>query len=109
MTDFAAPWEARTYAMVRELRDRGVFTHQEWADGLGAQLRSAELDGTHTSTYRHWLAALERLVAAKGVASDGLLEHHRAAWARAADRTPHGEPITLTADDFPTVGHHGAH
>jgi hypothetical protein len=48
--------------------------------------------------YRHWLAALERLVAEKGVASLQALAVRRDAWHRAAHATPHGQPILLEND-----------
>ena len=43
---------------------------------------------------------LERLVAAKGVATSDLLHRYRDAWDHAADRTPHGQPIVLRPEDF---------
>lgn len=101
MTDspaFAEPWEARAFAMVRTLRDAGVISPAEWADALGAQIAR---DGAGEVHYRHWLAALEDVVTTKGLASDDALRRHRAAWAQAADRTPHGQPITLSLNDFP--------
>jgi nitrile hydratase accessory protein len=95
---FAAPWEARAFAMVRTLRDAGVITPAEWTDALGAQLAR---DGAGEAHYRHWLAALEDVVTTKGLASDGTLKRYRTAWAQAADRTPHGDPIALSPNDFP--------
>ena len=50
--------------------------------------------------YRHWLAALERLVAEEGIATRDTLTRYRDAWDRAADRTPHGTPIELRPEDF---------
>src|SRR4051812_26430358 len=47
-----------------------------------------------------WLAALERFVCARGLTDAGTLAAHRAAWARAAERTPHGTPIELAPADF---------
>jgi nitrile hydratase accessory protein len=95
---FAAPWEARAFALVRTLRDDGVFSHQEWADALGAQLERG--DDAGADYYRHWLTALETLLRDKGVATRERLERHRAAWQHATQRTPHGQPILLTAEDF---------
>jgi hypothetical protein len=46
------------------------------------------------------LAALEKLVAEKGVASSETLHRYRDAWDHACDRTPHGQPIELNAADF---------
>jgi len=55
---------------------------------------------TGETYYRHWLAALERIVAAKGVATPAALARYRHGWAHAASRTPHGQPIELTAGDL---------
>ena len=100
---FREPWEAQAFAMALALYDRGVFTWAEWADALGGEIKRAQAAGdgdTGETYYRHWLATLERLVAAKGVASSETLNHYRDAWDRAADRTPHGSPIVLTVEDF---------
>ena len=45
--------------------------------------------------YRHWLMALERIVAAKGLVAAAALEERRHEWEEAAHRTPHGQPIEL--------------
>jgi len=45
--------------------------------------------------YRHWLTALERIAARKGIVSDALLLQRRQQWDEAARRTPHGQPIEL--------------
>ena len=42
-----------------------------------------------------WLAALERLLIAKGVASGAELRDLAEAWRAAAEATPHGQPIVL--------------
>jgi nitrile hydratase accessory protein len=100
---FREPWEARAFAMALALHEAGVFTWKEWADALGAEISRAQADGdldTGETYYRHWLATLEQLVAAKGVAPAALLTRYRDAWDHAADRTPHGKPIELTAEDF---------
>ena len=80
-----------------------MFTWGEWAEALGAEIKSAQRAGdpdTGATYYRHWLAALERLVAAKGVADRAMLARYHDAWDRAADRTPHGTPIELRPQDF---------
>lgn len=99
---FAAPWHAQAFAMAVSLNQRGVFTWTEWADCLGAEIAAASAEGQcedGDSYYRHWLAALEKLVAAKGLASAADLERRRRAWDRAARSTPHGQPISLAAGD----------
>jgi hypothetical protein len=40
------------------------------------------------------------LVADKGVTTQATLARYRDAWDHACDRTPHGQPIELRADDF---------
>ena len=45
-------------------------------------------------------AALEALVAAKGASSGEELSRYRHAWAHAADRTPHGQPVDLEPRDL---------
>ena len=100
---FREPWEAQAFAMALTLHERGVFTWPEWAEALGAEIKRAQAAGdpdTGETYYRHWLATLERLVAAKGVTTTETLHRYRDAWDRACDRTPHGRPIELRPDDF---------
>ena len=100
---FRAPWEAQAFAMALALHERGVFTWSEWAETLGAQIKRAQAQGdpdTGETYYRHWLAALEKLIEQKGVATSDTMHRYRDAWDHAADRTPHGQPIELTAQDF---------
>jgi nitrile hydratase accessory protein len=100
---FRAPWEAHAFAMVLTLHERGLFTWPEWAAALAVEIGRAQAAGDSDlgdTYYHHWLAALERLVAHKEVTDEASLNRHRAAWRRAADRTPHGTPIVLQPADF---------
>jgi nitrile hydratase accessory protein len=100
---FREPWEAQAFALAVSLQQRGLFTWGEWAATLGDEIKGAQAAGdpdTGDTYYRHWLAALERIVAEKGVTDRAALALYRDAWDHAADRTPHGEPIELRADDF---------
>lgn len=100
---FREPWEAHAFAMTLTLHQRGLFTWPEWASALSAQIAKAQAAGDADlgdTYYRHWLAALEALVAEKGASSARELARTRDAWDRAADRTPHGQPIELQARDF---------
>jgi nitrile hydratase accessory protein len=95
---FKAPWEAQAFAMTLSLHARGVFTWREWADTLAAELAAAAArgepdDGSHY--YEHWLAALEKLVAAKNLIPADELERRVDEWDAAARATPHGKPIDL--------------
>ncbi|MGZ3308505.1 MAG: nitrile hydratase accessory protein [Xanthobacteraceae bacterium] len=100
---FREPWEAQAFAMTLTLHERGLFTWPEWAATLGAEIKRAQAAGdpdTGETYYRHWLNALERIVAAKGLADGEMLARYRHAWHHAADRTPHGTPIELKPEDF---------
>jgi len=100
---FREPWEAQAFAMAVALNERGLFGWDEWAAMLGEEIKAAQRAGhpdTGETYYRHWLAALERMVAVKGIADRVALKRYREAWEHAADRTPHGTPIALTARDF---------
>jgi len=100
---FREPWEAQAFAMALALHERGLFTWNEWASALADQIKRAQAAGdpdTGETYYRHWLAALERIVAEKGITNPTALARYRDAWDAAADRTPHGMPIVLQAEDF---------
>jgi nitrile hydratase accessory protein len=100
---FREPWEAQAFAMALALHARGLFTWSEWAAALAGEIKRAQAAGdadTGETYYRHWLATLEKLIAAKGVASPETLHRYRDAWDHAADRTPHGSPIELKPEDF---------
>jgi len=100
---FGEPWEAQAFAMTLALHERGLFTWHEWAATLSAEIKRAQASGdpdTGETYYRHWLNALERLVAEKGVTDAGALARYQHAWDHAADRTPHGQPIELQPQDF---------
>ena len=95
---FNAPWEAQAFAMTLSLHERGEFSWQEWSDTLAAVIGEVRQRGeadTGEHYYRHWLTALERLAACKGLITDTLLLERRRQWAEAARRTPHGQPIEL--------------
>ena len=100
---FREPWEAQAFAMTLALHAAGLFAWTEWAAILGAEIKNAQAAGdpdTGETYYHHWLAALERIVAEKGVTTRETLTHHYHAWELAAARTPHGTPIELRPDDF---------
>lgn len=100
---FREPWEAQAFAMALKLHERGLFTWGEWAQTLGDEIKRAQAEGdpdTGATYYRHWLAALERIVTEKGVTDRASLSRYYDAWDHAADRTPHGVPIELQPGDF---------
>jgi nitrile hydratase accessory protein len=94
---FPAPWAARAFALAVALNERGLFTWNEWAEMLGAELRRAEQQGSAEPEdyWRAWLSSLERMLAGKQLAGSADLADLREAWRRAAKATPHGQEIRL--------------
>jgi nitrile hydratase accessory protein len=95
---FRAPWEAQAFAMAVMLHERGHFTWPEWAARLGDEIAAATARGEDDDGrryYRHWLAALEGLVAEKGLVLEDELRARHEEWSEAARTTPHGKPIVL--------------
>jgi nitrile hydratase accessory protein len=98
---FAEPWEAQAFALAVKLSEQGHFTWKEWAAALADEIKAASSRGepdAGSRYYHHWLAALERLVTAKGLADSATLVARKEAWAEAYRRTPHGKPIELAAE-----------
>ena len=95
---FSEPWEAQAFALAVKLHEAGCFTWKEWSETLGAELAEAAGQGRPddgTRYYEHWLAALERLVTAKGLLAPGMLRLRKGEWERAYRNTPHGKPVSL--------------
>jgi nitrile hydratase accessory protein len=92
---FRAPWEAQAFGMTLALYERGLFTWKEWADRLAIEIGAVRDRDDGSRYYELWLAALEKLVADKGLVLDPELARRREAWAQAAAETPHGQPIEL--------------
>ena len=86
--------------MAVRLSAEGHFTWKEWAATLAEELKAvADRGETDDGSryYEHWLAALERLVAAKGLTDSAAMLARKEAWAEAYRHTPHGKPVELGA------------
>jgi len=92
---FAEPWQAQAFALAVKLSEQGHFTWKEWATALAEELKDAADDGSRY--YEHWLAALERLVIAKGLSDPAAMLERKQAWADAYRHTPHGKPVELSS------------
>lgn len=95
---FDAPWQAQAFAMAVKLHEAGLFTWKEWAAALSEEIDTAQAAGDPDlgdTYYHHWLRALEKLVAEKGILTEAALHRRKEAWAHAAAAAPHGEPIEL--------------
>jgi len=96
---FAEPWQAQAFALAVRLSAQGHFSWKEWAAALADELKAAadrgEPDDGSRYYYYHWLAALERLVAAKRLSDPAAMLARKEEWAGAYRRTPHGKPVEL--------------
>jgi nitrile hydratase accessory protein len=95
---FAEPWQAQAFALAVTLSEKGHFTWKEWAAALAAELRAVADRGESddgSRYYEHWLAALERLVVEKGLATTGVLRARKESWSAAYAATPHGVPVDI--------------
>ena len=93
---FREAWEAQAFALVILLHKRGLFTWKEWTSLLSEEIWNAQASGDPergSTYYHHWLKALERIVALKGIASLDAIKDLTLAWEEAAHHTPHGKPI----------------
>jgi len=89
------------FAMAVRLNEAGVFTWVEWAATLASEIDSAQADGDRDlgdTYYRHWLNALETLVASKGLLGVSDMARRKEEWRRAYLATPHGAPIELSQE-----------
>lgn len=91
---FAEPWQAQAFALAVRLSEQGYFTWKEWSEALAEEIKSAGPDDG-TLYYQHWLATLERLAIAKGLANPEEMHARKDAWADAYRHTPHGKPVVL--------------
>ena len=95
---FTEPWQAEAFALTVTLHERGLFSWNEWAQALSSEVKKPGAAADGSDYYQHWLAALEKLLAAKGIAMKPDVDAVAAAWERAAHATPHGKPILLEND-----------
>ena len=99
---FAEPWQAQAFAMAVRLSEEGHFTLSEWADALAVEIKAATDRGEAddgSRYYEYWLAALEKLVASKGLTDAQSLAARKEEWADAYRHTPHGQPVELHKHD----------
>ena len=94
---FSEPWQAQAFAMAVRLHEQGHFSWTEWAAELSRHIDAAGPNDT-TDYYEHWLQTLESIVMAGELTTPAELIDRKAAWQRAAEATPHGQPIELGAE-----------
>ncbi len=84
--------------MTVHLHERGVFNWNEWAEALSAEVHRPGRAVDGSDYFECWVAALSKLLAAKGVADEHAVVALQRSWQRAAQATPHGQPIELAND-----------
>ena len=92
---FEAPWQAQLHALTVALLDAGAFGGAEWSKALGARTGAPDADPDGADHYVRHAEALLALLQAKRIATEAEVRAMASAWADAARRTPHGEPIVL--------------
>jgi len=101
---FDEPWQAQVMALAFTLMERGAYSNARWSDALAGKLAAATARGEPDDAqtyYRCALAALEELLAGGGQVPPEDLRGRTEAWRRAYLRTPHGQPVVLSAADTP--------
>jgi nitrile hydratase accessory protein len=66
---FEAPWEARAFGLAVALNEKGAYRWSDFSQGLAREIATAEASGDPSTYYERWLATLESLVIAKGLAT----------------------------------------
>jgi nitrile hydratase accessory protein len=94
---FSEPWQAQAFAMAVRLHEQGHFTWTEWATELSRHIGDAGPTDT-TEYYEHWLVTLESIATSSSLTTVDELTDRKQAWQRAAEATPHGQPIELGAE-----------
>lgn len=80
---FAAPWEAKAFAIVVSLSQAGHFTWAEWVAcfshevALAGDVEPGAEPGLPGSYYEQWLNAAETLLASKGLLTSEQLQARR--------------------------------
>ena len=78
---FAAPWEAKAFAIIVEMAQAGHFTWSDWVDCFSKEVAAATAieaaGGMAPSYYEQWLNAAETLLIDKGITSKAQLAAKR--------------------------------
>jgi nitrile hydratase accessory protein len=78
---FEAPWEGRAFGIAVALSDRRVYDWDEFRSLLIDEIAAADASGDESTYYERWLAALERLLVARGLVNASELDERTADYA----------------------------
>lgn len=101
---FREPWQAKAFAIVVLLHRQGRLEWDEWVRVLSAEIAAAPQqpgEDSDAAYQRQFLSALERIVAALGIAGADDQRRRKEEWRRAYLNTPHGHPVELEAARAP--------
>ena len=86
---FAEPWESRAFGLALALHEGGAF---DWEDFRQELIATIAVWDEPWSYYRCWLAALESVLAARGVVSPAEVDHRALALAMRPAGHDHDRP-----------------
>lgn len=95
---FAEPWQAQAFGLTVHLFERGLFSWGEWAAHLSHEVHRPERAADGSDYFAAWVAALTHLLIDKEIADEASVFALQQSWQRAAEATPHGQPIELAND-----------
>jgi nitrile hydratase accessory protein len=84
--------------MTVHLHEQGLFPWGEWAENLSAELHRPGRAEDGSDYFDCWVAALSGILVNRGVADADTILALQESWQRAAEATPHGQPIELAND-----------
>jgi nitrile hydratase accessory protein len=99
---FDEPWQAKAFALAVHLNEQGLFSWSEWTQRFAGIAREIPLppDQSESAAYwRNWILTLERMIAERGQGTPDQIEGLAAAWRKAFETTPHGQPVKLNKND----------
>ena len=71
---FEAPWEGRVFGIAVALSDQRRYDWEDFRNRLIDEVAMADRSGASSTYYERWLAALERLLLARGFLSSEELD-----------------------------------
>ncbi|MDN5938646.1 MAG: nitrile hydratase accessory protein [Salinisphaera sp.] len=108
---FDHPWQVQAFALVVSMHKAGLFAWPQWVETFSREVDAnpaAPGETVNDAYYRQWLAALDALVAALGIAGEEDVSARAQQWKKAYLNTPHGRPITLDNARCPPADQHEA-
>lgn len=95
---FSEPWHAQVFAVTVRLNETGHLPWTNWAAAFSKTLKrhglARDLDGGD-DYFLAWLATLEEILIANGLAQGAEIAEIKSRWEAAYLSTPHGQPVRL--------------